>query len=64
MAHGKEVQAVEGIAFTGTVASFICANPASPASDFTASIDWGDGTAASEGTIVADGGGRFWPLPA
>jgi PKD repeat protein len=52
-------RAVEGIPFTGTVASFTCANPASPASDFTATILWGDGSAASEGTIVSDGGGRF-----
>jgi len=52
-------QAIEGISFIGTVVTFTCANPASPASDFTATILWDDDTAASEGTIVADGGGRF-----
>jgi hypothetical protein len=53
------IQAIEGIPFTSTVATFTDANPNAPAADFTASILWGDGTAASEGTILADGGGRF-----
>ncbi|HVA46390.1 MAG TPA: FG-GAP-like repeat-containing protein [Pirellulales bacterium] len=53
------IQAVEGIAFGGTVATFADANGTAPASDFAASVLWGDGTAASAGTVVADGGGRF-----
>jgi hypothetical protein len=53
------IQAVEGITFGGTVATFIDPNAAAMVSDFTTSILWGDGTAASTGTLVADGGGRF-----
>ena len=43
---GTSVVAVEGLS-TGTVAvaNFTHANGAEPASDFAASIDWGDGTA-------------------
>src|SRR5262249_36947937 len=53
------IHAVEGAPFTGTVAMFTDANPNGRVSDFTASILWGDGTAASAGVVVADGGGRF-----
>jgi hypothetical protein len=37
--------------FTGATAGL--------ASDYTASINWGDGTSASAGTIVAEGGGNY-----
>ena len=53
------IQAVEGTPFSGTVARFTDANPAAVAADFTASILWGDGSAASQGTIVADGNAGF-----
>jgi hypothetical protein len=38
--------------FNGEVASFTDANPKAPVSDFTATIDWGDGTPPSAGTVV------------
>jgi hypothetical protein len=44
--------------FTETVATFTDANPGAPVSDFTATIDWGDGT-TSAGTITALPGGGF-----
>ncbi|HEX9161048.1 MAG TPA: putative Ig domain-containing protein [Thermoanaerobaculia bacterium] len=47
-----------GSPFTGAVAAFHDANTASPASDFTATINWGDG-ATSAGTIISTGGGNF-----
>ena len=53
------IQAVEGTPFAGTVATFTDANPNGVLGDFTASVLWGDGTGATAGTIVADGGGRF-----
>ena len=53
------IQAVEGLPFAGTVASFTDGNPGAAATEITASILWGDGSAASEGTIVADGNARF-----
>jgi YD repeat-containing protein len=53
------VEPVEGIAFSGTVASFLDpVLPSEPAGDFTAQIDWGDGS-SSAGTIVALGSGLF-----
>jgi sugar lactone lactonase YvrE len=52
---------VEGVA---TPASFNIAAFTDPAggeavSDYTASIDWGDGTQPVAGTVVSDGGGSF-----
>ena len=42
---------------TGTVVgSFTDANPTAPISDFTATIDWGDGSPNSIGTITQPGG--------
>ena len=43
---------------TITVATFTDANPNATASDFTATINWGDGTSTS-GTVVAQNGGGF-----
>jgi hypothetical protein len=47
--------------FSGPVASFTDANPAPPVgsstiADFTASIDWGDGTPMTAGTVSQPGG--------
>jgi RHS repeat-associated protein len=39
------------------VASFTDANSAAPASDFTASISWGDGSSAGRGTVLPTPGG-------
>src|SRR5207249_541210 len=60
-ASGTAVSATEGIAFSGQVASFTDANPAAPLTDFTtgtggASINWGDGTSATAGTVTQPGG--------
>ncbi len=41
---------------TVTVGNFTDANTGAPASDFTAVIDWGDGTATSLGTVAGSGG--------
>jgi hypothetical protein len=43
--------------FTVPVATFTDADPGAVASDFTAVIDWGDGTATSAGVISVSGGG-------
>ncbi|HKM55193.1 MAG TPA: Ig-like domain-containing protein, partial [Isosphaeraceae bacterium] len=40
----------------GPVATFTDANPAAPVSDFTAMIDWGDGTPESAGTVTQPAG--------
>jgi hypothetical protein len=43
-------------AFSGTVANFTDANSGSTTADFTATIDWGDGSPTSSGTVSGSGG--------
>ncbi len=53
---GLTLAATEGTAFSGAVATFSNTGYASnPASDFNATIDWGDGT-TDTGTVSGDGG--------
>jgi uncharacterized repeat protein (TIGR01451 family) len=51
---GQTISTTEGIPFLGTVATFTDANPFDAAADFTAGIDWSDGT-SSPGTVVLNG---------
>jgi hypothetical protein len=51
------IQSIAGATFQGAVASFTDA-AAGPASDFTATIEWGDGQTSS-GTIVPNASGGF-----
>ncbi|HEV2946003.1 MAG TPA: VCBS repeat-containing protein [Gemmataceae bacterium] len=50
----------EGKSFSGSVATFTDANPQAPLSDFTGlnnvTIDWGDGSATTTGTVTQPGG--------
>jgi predicted outer membrane repeat protein len=57
-ATGLDAVATEGVAFSGSVASFTDANSAATARQFTASISWGDGQ-VSAGTVADDGHGVF-----
>jgi RHS repeat-associated protein len=57
-ANGETIHAVEGQAFTGTVATFIPPDPGAQAGDFAATIDWGDGH-TSTGTVAEDANGTF-----
>jgi autotransporter passenger strand-loop-strand repeat protein len=55
-ASGASIKSVEGSSTgTVTIATFTDANPYASASDFAATIDWGDGTTAA-GTIVEHDG--------
>ena len=58
-ASGKHVRSSAGTAFTKMLASFHDADHLSAASDFTAMVDWGDGSAPEAATIVANGDGSF-----
>ncbi|MDR3637282.1 MAG: ice-binding family protein, partial [Isosphaeraceae bacterium] len=49
--------AVEGSALTAQVASFTDANLLASITDFTATIDWGDGTPITTGTVTGGGDG-------
>jgi len=57
-ATGVPVSATAGAQFSGTVATFSDADPAGTASDYTATISWGDGS-ASAGTVAPAPGGGF-----
>src|SRR5262249_6666170 len=54
---GTTITATEGTAFSGTVATFSDSNTGDVASQFTATIAWGDGT-TSTGTVTG-GNGSF-----
>jgi hypothetical protein len=58
-ASSKHVASTAGTAFTKMLASFHDENHLSTASDFTAMVDWGDGSAPEAATIVANGDGSF-----
>jgi hypothetical protein len=62
-AEGTVIQADQGSAFSGAVASFWDDNPDALAGDFTAAINWGDGVGGiadtTAGTVVPDGQGGF-----
>jgi hypothetical protein len=52
------VNSKQDVAFTGVVATFTDADPGGVATDYTATINWGDGH-LSNGTITANGSGGF-----
>lgn len=58
-ARPVNISATQGIAATIQVATFIDYDTTKTAGSFTASINWGDGTAPSAGTIAANGSGGF-----
>ncbi|HVX64855.1 MAG TPA: TIGR03118 family protein [Pirellulales bacterium] len=54
--HGITIHPTEHSTFSGVVGSFTDGNPGAAVSNFTATIDWGDG-ATTSGTVVATAGG-------
>ena len=58
-ASRKHGNATVGVSFDKTVAIFHDMNRLSLAGDFTATIDWGDGSAPDTGTVVPNGHGTF-----
>jgi hypothetical protein len=57
-ATGTPISAVEGNAFDGQVATFHATDTTTAASQYSATIDWGDGTTPSAGSI-SGGSGTF-----
>ena len=45
------IDASRGVAFNGLVASFYDENPSASPSDFSATVDWGDGSTPTAGTV-------------
>jgi hypothetical protein len=58
-ATGTSVAAVEGAPFSATVATVFDPDTSGTASEYTASIDWGDGTPPTTGTLSGPTGGPF-----
>ncbi len=56
VASGVSPMPISPQSFGGTVANFTDANTTSTTADFTATIEWGDGTAPSEGVVSGEGG--------
>jgi hypothetical protein len=55
-ATGSPIDAVEGNPFSGQVAAFHASDTTTTASQYSATIDWGDGTGTSTGTIAGSAG--------
>ncbi len=56
-AAGASLSGTVAQAVAGTVATFTDSDPGGTASDYTASIDWGDGSAPLPGSVRASAGG-------
>jgi len=50
------VAATEGASFSGKLATFTDANPAATAGDYTVTVNWGDQTSATSGSVTLSGG--------
>jgi uncharacterized repeat protein (TIGR01451 family) len=55
-ASGTTISATEGASFSGTVATFTDPDSTATASEYSAAIDWGDGSATTVGTISGSAG--------
>ncbi len=58
-AGGTLLVLAAGAAFTGVVASFSDENLTPPDGSYAVTIDWGDGTAVTGGTLASTGPGQF-----
>ena len=56
--NGRTIAATSGVEFAGVVADFSTADTTAVARNFTATIDWGDGT-TSAGTVATTGNGTY-----
>ncbi|TMD34379.1 MAG: hypothetical protein E6I81_09795 [Chloroflexi bacterium] len=58
-AHPVTFSATEGQSFSGTVATVTDKDPNDMANEYQATIDWGDGTGTSAGTVSGPDGGPY-----
>jgi PKD domain-containing protein len=58
-ASGTTINSVEGAPFSGTVATVTDPDTNATAAEYTATIDWGDGSATSAGVLSGPAGGPF-----
>jgi predicted outer membrane repeat protein len=59
---GSAVSGKEGVSLLGVVATFTDANPLAIAGNYVVSINWGDGTAASAGTVSFNTSTKRWQV--
>lgn len=59
---GSAVSGKEGVSLLGVVATFTDANPLAIAGNYVVSINWGDGTAASAGTVSYNASTKRWQV--
>ncbi len=55
----RTISATVGVPFSGLVGGFISANPLAVPSEFSVSINWGDNSTPTAGTILQDATGGF-----
>ena len=53
------IHATEGSSFSGVVASFTDQDASAPIGNYSATIDWGDGSQVDGGTLISLGNGSF-----
>lgn len=58
-ANGVDIKSTEGSAFAGNVATVTDGDPADHAAEYSATIDWGDGSSSSPGTVSGPDGGPY-----
>ncbi len=56
---GFAISPMAGTQFNGAVASFVDGTPSATQANFTSTIDWGDGTGPTPGTVSGPTGGPF-----
>ena len=56
---GVAIQVVSGTPYSGPVGTFTVASPIAQASDYAATIDWGDGSTPTAGSVTANPAGGF-----
>lgn len=56
---GTNIAPTHAVAFSGTVAYFVDGTPTANFNNFTATVDWGDGTAAMSGAVSGFPGRAF-----
>ena len=61
-ATGSSVSGKEGVSLLGVVATFTDANPLAIAGNYVTSINWGDGSAASAGTVSFNSTTKKWQV--
>jgi hypothetical protein len=59
-ARGKDVSATEGQSVTATVATFTDPDPSATPGEYTATIDWGDGSPVDSTATIAESEGTFF----